>query len=124
MINAAQFLQYMAALLRKVLRHSDNLPPAMRETVREQYVDSGHLRCIARKRIAHLDWRGQFACPLFQHLGDVLARMLRPGEEQCDGPCADDRYDAAGECACTLIAGLARPGCRWRNVPAAYTWRI
>ena len=108
MINATQRLECMPTLLRKVLRHFDNLAPGMRETVCEQHLDSGQLRCAARKRIAQLDWRRQFAYTLFQHLGDVLARMFRPGEEQRDAPCAQDGYDAAGECACALIARLAR----------------
>ena len=34
MINATQRLEYMPALLRNVLRHFDNLAPAMGETVR------------------------------------------------------------------------------------------
>lgn len=32
--------------------------------------------------------------------------MLRSGEEQRDGPRADDRHDACGKCARALIIGL------------------
>ena len=40
---------------------------------------------VARQRIAHLDGRRQFACALFQYIGEVLARMLPSGKEQRDG---------------------------------------
>ena len=47
MINVAQRLQYITAFLRKVIGHLHHLPPAMRQAVRLQGIDSFHLRRVA-----------------------------------------------------------------------------
>ena len=67
---------------------------------------------VLRDSASHI-WigAGSSACALFQHLGQILARMLPPGEVQRDAPCAHHRYDAAGEGPpVALVARLARPG--------------
>ena len=45
---------------------------------------------------------------MLQQVGEVLTRVLPPGEEQSDLAILPERYDAAGEDAGALVLRLAR----------------
>jgi len=56
-----------------------------------------------RDSASHLDRLWQIVSSLFQHFGDILARMFRPAEEQRDFVNAQNRDDAAGERARAFV---------------------
>jgi hypothetical protein len=107
-VHLAQHLRHMAALLGKVLHDFHKLAPSMRQTVRHQNLHAaGQLRHVPRQRITHLDHRAQVLRPLFQHIGDVLAGVLAPGEVQGDLLALPGRNNAAGEHAGAFVTGFA-----------------
>ena len=107
-INAAQGLQHIPALLGKVLGYFHKLPSSMRQTVRHQDLHSRRqLRHVPRQSIAHLNQRTQRLAPLLQHIRDVLARMLAPGEVQSDLLTLPRRHDPAGEHPRALVIRLS-----------------
>jgi hypothetical protein len=74
-IDLTQHLQHVTAFVGKVWRDVYKLSSAVRKAVGQQDFDSGReLRCVARKRIAHLYRRAQACCAMFQHIGQILSR--------------------------------------------------
>ena len=108
MINVAQRLQHITAFFRKVVRHFHNLPPSMREAVCLQKVRRlptfGELRDNAS-----LIWIGAGSprARCFSTSARFSPACFQSGKEQCDGPCADHRYDTAGERPRPLVARFA-----------------
>src|SRR5258708_39492089 len=75
-VNFPQTLQYEPALQWEVRRDFHTVAAGLCPTKRANaFPIPGQ---IARKRVAHLDWRGQAPRPLLQHGGPILSRLHAP----------------------------------------------
>jgi len=81
-VDHRQGLQHVAALLGKMLRHLDKLPPPVGQAVGHDRFQLGGQ--VPRERVAHLDRRGQLRRSLGQHVLQVLASVPAAAEEQRD----------------------------------------
>jgi len=89
-VDRAQGLQHEPALFRKIRRHLYEISPTVRITV--GYQGLGQLRHISREGVTHLNGGRQLCRPLFQHLGQILAGVLAPGEIQRNAVLLADPY--------------------------------
>jgi hypothetical protein len=80
-IYVAQCFQNMAAWLREVRSDLYKLPSSVRQAVGQQDLRAiGEFGRIARQRITHLKGPGEICCAVFEHIAQILARVLAAGE--------------------------------------------
>src|SRR5271157_543362 len=95
LVDLCKKLYDMPALLREALHHIDEVPPPVAQAVGH---DGGELlRCVSREGIAHLDRGTEVLMSLCEKIGQVLPRMLLPGEEKGDLPLTGNGEHPRGE---------------------------
>src|SRR5882672_65460 len=84
-IYVTQRFQDITAWFREVCGDLYELPSSVRQTVSQQDLRAvGEFGRIARERITHLQGPGEIRCAVFEHIAQILARVLAAGEVQGD----------------------------------------
>jgi len=95
MIDFAECLYDVQAIVGEVFGNVDKISPAMGETVGQYSLEL--FGDISRESIAHLDRRREAVLSVGQHLGDIFAGVLAGGEKESNLTIVEYGENAGGE---------------------------